>query len=78
MRGVLRTLGVVLLAVVVLQLLLGVGAVVGVYAPDASLQGTQTPAWAVLLTSMHQANGALLLMAAAVTAGWARHLRERA
>lgn len=75
--GVLRRMGFVLLTLVVLQLLLGVGAVVGVYVPEPAADTGAIPAWAVLLTSAHQANGALLLMAAAVMAAWAGRLALR-
>ena len=72
--GVMRRMGIVLLVLVGLQLILGVGAVVGVYVPAQGEQAASTPGWAVLLTSVHQANGALLLMAATVTAAWAGRL----
>jgi thiazole synthase ThiGH ThiG subunit len=75
--GILRRMGFVLLTLVVLQLLLGVGAVVGVYVPEPAVDTGAIPAWAVLLTSAHQANGALLLMAAAVMAAWAGRLALR-
>ena len=72
--GVLRRMGIVLLVLVGLQLILGVGAVVGVYVPAHGEQAAAAPGWAVLLTSVHQGNGALLLMAATVTAAWAGRL----
>ncbi len=74
--GVLRRMGTTVLMLVGLQLLLGVGAVIGVYAPGAATDTASIPAWSVMLTSAHQANGALLLMAVTVQAAWAGRLAE--
>ena len=75
-KGVLRACGILLLVLVGLQLLLGVGALVAVLVAESSAETAHVSTLEVVVTSAHQANGALLLMAATVCALWTRRLRS--
>ena len=66
-RTVLKRTGLILLLLVCLQILLGVLATVAVMMRS---EGEGIPSLEVLATSAHQANGALLLGAATLLAGW--------
>jgi len=69
-RPVLRRLGIAIMAVVSLQLLLGVVALIAVLVrPGASI-----PTWEIIATSAHQATGAALLGVSTSIAVWTRRL----
>ncbi|MDP7008868.1 MAG: COX15/CtaA family protein [Phycisphaerales bacterium] len=68
----LKTFGVIILALVGLQLLLGGGALIAVLLQS----GDHIPMYEVILTTLHQANGALLLGASAAGLAWARWARS--
>jgi heme A synthase len=69
-RPVLRRLGIAIMAVVSLQLLLGVVALIAVMVrPGASI-----PTWEIIATSAHQATGAALLGVSTSIAVWTRRL----
>lgn len=69
-RPVLRRLGLALIAAIVLQLLLGTAALVAVFVRP----GVEIPVWELLITSAHQATGALLLGLSTMLALWTRRL----
>lgn len=65
---VLNTYGKLLLALVGLQLLLGGGALIAILLNS----GSSIPVYEVVLTTLHQANGALLLGASVASLAWVR------
>ena len=67
-NNVLRTYGALLLGLVGVQLVLGVGALISILLRS----GTDIPAYEVVFTTLHQANGALLLGASVASLAWAR------
>ena len=69
-RPVMRRLGLVLIAAIVVQLLLGTGALIAVFVRP----GTEIPVWELVITSAHQATGAVLLGMSTMLALWARRL----
>ena len=69
-RPVLRRLGVALMAIVSLQLLLGVVALIAVLVRS----GPSIPVWEIVATSAHQATGAALLGVSTSLAVWTRRL----
>ena len=60
----------VLLVSIGLQILLGFGALAAVMLRPEVGTTADVPAWEVLVTSMHQANGALLLITSGLLAAW--------
>lgn len=66
----LRRLGLAMLAAISLQLLLGLAALVAVFVRP----GVEIPTWELLVTSSHQATGALLLGLGVLIALWTRRL----
>lgn len=66
-----RRLGRSLTHIVTVQVLLGIGAMAG---KAAAARAIDPPAWAVLVTTAHQAAGATLLAASALLAVWSRRL----
>ena len=66
-RPVMRRIGLALLILVSLQLLLGIAATLAVFSHEP---GMPVPIFEVLVTSAHQANGALLLGAAVLMIAW--------
>ena len=70
-QPVMRRIGLGLLVLVVLQLGLGVGALLLVLKHQP---GVPVPPLEVVVTSMHQANGALLLVAAVLMTAWTHRL----
>lgn len=69
-RPVLRRLGLALIATICLQLLLGTAALVAVFVRP----GAEIPVWELLITSAHQATGAVLLGMSTMLALWTRRL----
>ncbi|MGA1391874.1 MAG: COX15/CtaA family protein [Phycisphaerales bacterium] len=69
-RPVLRRLGLALIATICLQLLLGTAALVAVFVRP----GVEIPVWELLITSAHQATGAVLLGMSTMLALWTRRL----
>lgn len=67
-NNVLRTYGALLLGLVGVQLVLGGGALISILVRS----GTDIPAYEVVFTTLHQANGALLLGASVASLAWAR------
>jgi protein-S-isoprenylcysteine O-methyltransferase Ste14 len=67
---VLRRLGLALIATICLQLLLGTAALVAVFVRP----GVEIPVWELLITSAHQATGAVLLGMSTMLALWTRRL----
>lgn len=67
---VLRRLGLAMLAAISLQLVLGLAALVAVFVRA----GVEIPTWELLVTSSHQATGALLLGLGVLIALWTRRL----
>lgn len=70
-----RKTGKMLLHALILQLLLGIAAVGAVFMRDAS---EQIPAWEVIITTMHQAMGALILASSVLYAVWVHRFLEPA
>jgi len=70
-QPVMRRIGLALLVLVVLQLGLGVGAMLLVLKHQP---GAPVPPLEVVVTSMHQANGALLLVTAVLMTAWTHRL----
>ncbi|MDD5562405.1 MAG: COX15/CtaA family protein [Thermoanaerobaculaceae bacterium] len=68
-RGVLGTLGRVITAAVTVQVMLGLTAL---YAVEMRVAGAPHAAWDVLLTTLHQAGGSVLLGCAVLGAVWTR------
>jgi cytochrome c oxidase assembly protein subunit 15 len=66
--SVLKTYGKILLTLLGLQLLLGGGALIAIL----SHSGDSIPVYEVVLTTLHQANGALLLGASVASLAWMR------
>ncbi len=69
-----RKLGRALLWLVSTQLLLGIGALIAV---SFAREAVQPPAYEVIVTTAHQATGALLLAVATLMALWSRRLFQR-
>jgi heme A synthase len=65
-NSTLRTYGLILLVLVGIQLLLGGGALIAVLLRS----GEAIPVYEVVLTTLHQANGALLLGASVASLAW--------
>ena len=75
-KGALRGCGIGLLVLVGLQLLLGVGALIAVFVAEPSAGTAHVSTIEVVVTSAHQANGALLLLMATMCALWSSRLRS--
>ena len=69
-------LGRTLLISIGLQILLGIGAVAAVMMRPQAGTTADVPAWEVLLTSSHQANGALLLVLSLLLVAWYRRVPD--
>ena len=69
-------LGRTLLISIGAQILLGIAAVAAVMMRPEAGTTADVPAWEVLLTSVHQANGALLLALSLLLVAWYRHAFE--
>jgi len=69
-------LGRTLLISIGLQILLGLGAVAAVLSRPEEGTTADVPAWEVLLTSGHQANGALLLVLSLLLVAWYRRVKD--
>ena len=67
---VFKWIGRVLLVAIGLQILLGFGALAAVMMRPEIGATVDVPVWEVLVTSAHQANGAVLLMASALLVAW--------
>jgi cytochrome c oxidase assembly protein subunit 15 len=70
-QPILQRLGQLLAVVVVLQVMLGI---LALFAVDAQVQGTPPAAWEVILTTLHQGGGSLLLGCTVVAALASRRL----
>jgi cytochrome c oxidase assembly protein subunit 15 len=73
-QPILQRLGRWLTAIVVIQVLLGF---LALFAVDSLAHGAQPAGWEVLLTTAHQAGGAVLLGFAVMTSLWTRRLLEQ-
>ena len=69
-QPVMRRLGLALIATISLQLLLGTGALIAVFVRP----GAEIPVWELVITSAHQATGAVLLGLSTMLALWTRRL----
>ena len=69
----LQRIGLSLHIFVLLQLLLGGGAL---FVMIVSKGDTSAPLYEVIVTTMHQANGALLLAVSFVALAWAMHMKK--
>ncbi len=65
-----KWMGITLLSAVGLQILLGFGALAAVMLRPEIGTTADVPVWEVLVTSAHQANGAILLMTSALLLAW--------
>ncbi len=65
---ILKTYGAIILTLVGLQFLLGGGALIAILLQS----GSEIPSYEVVLTTLHQANGALLLGASVASLAWVR------
>jgi cytochrome c oxidase assembly protein subunit 15 len=70
-QPILQRLGRLLTAVVAIQVMLGI---LALFAVDSFVPGAPRAAWEVLLTTAHQAGGAVLLGCAVMAAMWPRRL----
>ena len=75
---VFKWLGRTLLVSIGLQILLGIGAVAAVMMRPEAGTTADVPAWEVLLTSAHQANGALLLAVSLLLVAWYQRVPSEA
>jgi cytochrome c oxidase assembly protein subunit 15 len=74
-QPVLQRLGQLLAVVVVLQVMLGI---LALFAVNAQVEGTPPAAWEVILTTLHQGGGSVLLGCAVMATLWTRRLLVQA